>query len=170
MENTANQPIELVQQHTRQARTFLRLVRHRQFLPIHHRIFTLQSFSYTKNYKAINHIIMHCRKSLLFDKETTWTKKNHSNMFDVTMGTFNGAEVCEFLGLFLLDNLNDKNNVRLYRDDGLVLLRNASGPQSERTRKDNTREFKKQALSRCHPKPNRSRKTRQRNIIWLNPP
>ena len=35
----------------------------------------------------------------------------------------------------------------LYRDDGLVLLRNASGPQSERTRKGITREFKKQGLN-----------------------
>ena len=95
-------------------------------------------------------IIMHCRKSLLFDNETAWTKKNHSNMFDVTMGNFDGAEVCELIGLFLLNNLSEKygkDNVGLYRDDGLVLLRNASGPQSERTRKDITREFKEQGLS-----------------------
>ena len=93
---------------------------------------------------------MHCRKSLLFDKETAWTKKNHSDMFDVTMGSFDGAEVCELIGLFLLNNLSEKygkNNVGLYRDDGLVLLRNANGPQSERTRKDITREFKKQGLN-----------------------
>ena len=71
-------------------------------------------------------------------------------MFDVTMGSFDGAEVCELIGLFLLDNLSDKygkNNVGLYRDDGLVLLRNASEPQSERTRKDITREFKRQGLN-----------------------
>ena len=42
---------------------------------------------------------------------------------------------------------NGFNNVGLYRDDGLVLLRNASGPQSERTRKDITREFKTQGLN-----------------------
>ena len=51
---------------------------------------------------------------------------------------------------FLLNNLREKygkNNVGLYRDDGLVLLRNASGPQSERTRKDITREFRKQGLN-----------------------
>ena len=93
---------------------------------------------------------MHCRKFLLFDNETAWTKKNHSNMFDVTMGSFDGAEVCELIGLFLLDNLSEeygKNNVGLYRDDGLVLLKNASGPQSERTRKDITREFKRQGLN-----------------------
>ena len=71
-------------------------------------------------------------------------------MFDVTMGSFDGAEVCELIGLFLLDDLGDKygkNNVGLYRDDGLVLPRNASGPQSEQTRKDITREFKKQGLN-----------------------
>ena len=81
---------------------------------------------------------MHCRKSLLFDNETAWTKKNHSNMFDVTMGSIDGAEVCELIG---------KNNVGLYRDDGLVLLKNASRPQSERTRKDISREFKRQGLN-----------------------
>ena len=39
------------------------------------------------------------------------------------------------------------HNVGLYRDDGLVLLKNASGPQSERTRKHITREFKRQGLN-----------------------
>ena len=66
------------------------------------------------------------------------------------MGSFHGAEVCEPIGLFLLTNLSEKyrkNNVGLYRDDGLVLLTNATGPQSERTRKDVTREFKKQGLN-----------------------
>ena len=57
------------------------------------------------------------------------------------MGSFDAAEVCELTRLFLLNNLSEeygKNNVGLYRDNGLVLLRNASGPQSERTRKDIT--------------------------------
>ena len=71
-------------------------------------------------------------------------------MLDVTMGSFDAAEVSELTGLFLLNNLSEKygkNNVGLYRDNGLVLLRNASGPQSERTRKDITWEFKKQGLN-----------------------
>ena len=71
-------------------------------------------------------------------------------MLDITMGSFDGVEVCELTGLFLLNNLSEeygKNNVGLYRDNGLVLLRNASGPQSERTRKDITWEFKKQGLN-----------------------
>ena len=110
-----------------------------------------KTISFAKNYTTINDkdidIIMHRRKSLLFDNETAWSKKNHSSLFDVS---FDGAEVCELIGLFLLNNLSEKygkNNVGLYRDDGLVLLRNASGPQSEWTRKDITREFKKQGLN-----------------------
>ncbi|PFX19648.1 hypothetical protein AWC38_SpisGene15931 [Stylophora pistillata] len=65
------------------------------------------------------------------------------------MGSFDGAEVCELIGLFLLNSLGEKygkNNVGLCRDDGLVLLRNTSRPQSERTRKEIAREFKKQGL------------------------
>ena len=110
--------------------------------------------SFAKNYTSIGDkdidIIMHCLKSLLFDNETAWTKKYHGNMFDVTMASFDGVEVCELIGLFLPNNLSEKyskNNVGLYSDDGLVLLRNASGPQSERTGKDITREFKKQGLN-----------------------
>ena len=104
-----------------------------------------KAISFAKNYTTISDkdidIIIHCRKSLLFDNETAWTKKNHSSMLDITMGSFDGVEVCELTGLFLLNNLSEeygKNNVGLYRDNGLVLLRNASGPQSERTRKDIT--------------------------------
>ena len=112
-----------------------------------------KAISYAKNYTTISDrdidIIMHCRKSLLFD-ETAWTKKNHSNMFDLTIASFDGTEVCELIGLFLLDNLSEKygkNNVGFYRDDGLVLLKNARGPQSERIRKDITRQFKRQGLN-----------------------
>ncbi len=47
-------------------------------------------------------------------------------MFDVTMGSFDGAELCELVGLFLLNELSqifDKDHVGLYRDDGLMLLK-----------------------------------------------
>ena len=63
-------------------------------------------------------------------------------MFDVAMGSFDGAEVGELIGLFLLDNLSEKygkNNVGLYRDDDLVLLKNVTA--------DHNREFKRQGLN-----------------------
>ena len=42
-------------------------------------------------------IINHTRKSLLFNGDETWIKKE-SNLFDVTMGAFDGAEICELVG------------------------------------------------------------------------
>ena len=54
------------------------------------------------------------------------------------MGSFDGAEVCELVGLFLLQKLQlllGRGNVGLYRDDGLAALKNQSGPHSERIRK-----------------------------------
>ena len=39
-------------------------------------------------------IIQHTRKSLLFNNCEPWIKKD-SSIFDVTMGAFDGTEVCE---------------------------------------------------------------------------
>ena len=41
------------------------------------------------------------------------------------MGGFYGAEICEIIGLYLLDKLSDllgKENMGLYRDDGLAAM------------------------------------------------
>ena len=46
-------------------------------------------------------------------------------MFDVTMSSYDGAEVCEIVGLYLLEKLStliDKKKIGLYRDDGFLLL------------------------------------------------
>ena len=69
-------------------------------------------------------IIYHSRKSLLFDKGNTWMKKAE-NIFDVAMGAYDGAEVCELVGTFLLEKIIEvcnKSNIELYRDDGLQRL------------------------------------------------
>ena len=60
-------------------------------------------------------LIAHARKSLLFSKGDTWIKKNNE-LFDVTMGAYDGAEVCELVGLFLLNEISktfNKHNVGL---------------------------------------------------------
>ena len=70
-------------------------------------------------------IIMHARKSLLFNPQgETWTKKS-SGRFDVTMGSFDRAEVCKLVGLFIRQQLSQvitSNAMGLYRDDGLAIL------------------------------------------------
>ena len=46
------------------------------------------------------------------------------------MRAYDGAEVCEIVGLFLLNNLPnkfDKNSVGFYRDDELALFKNING-------------------------------------------
>ena len=93
-------------------------------------------------------IIRHCRKSVLFNDSSTWVKKTNE-AFDVAMGSYDGAEVCELVGLFILDNLSkiiDKNLVGLYRDDGLAILRNMSGPDTEKFRKTIAAVFKQFGL------------------------
>ena len=75
-------------------------------------------------------------------------KKTGKN-FEVAMGSFDGAEICEYVGLFLLDRLASvlgKEYIGLYRDYGRAVLRNISGPTMERTRKKITRVFRAQGL------------------------
>ena len=70
-------------------------------------------------------IIYHARKSLLFNEESTWMKKD--GLFDVTMGAYDGAEVCELVGTFLLDKVSEKyekSSIGLYRYDGLPVFKN----------------------------------------------
>ena len=89
-------------------------------------------------------IIKHAHKSLLFYREKTWIKKNHDSLFDVTMGSYDGAEICELVGLFLVNNLAKrfgKESVGLYRDDGLLILKGTGGRQADQARKDLHRMF-----------------------------
>ena len=66
-------------------------------------------------------IIIHAKKSMLFNKQIPWCKRENKN-FDVTMGSFDGAESCELVGLYILSQLQHLDiNVGLYRDDGLAI-------------------------------------------------
>ena len=65
--------------------------------------------------------------------------KNDSSLFDVTIGAYDEVEVCELVGIFLLYKLSqkyNKNNIFLYRDDGLAIFKNISGPKSEKVKED----------------------------------
>ena len=93
-------------------------------------------------------IIYHSRKSLLFNQEQTWMKKG-SDLFDVSMDAYDGAEVCELIGIFLLNLLGrqyDTKNIGLYRDDGLSIFKNCSGPQMEKIKKHLQKIFKNNGL------------------------
>ena len=68
------------------------------------------------------------------------------------MGSHDGAEVCELIGIYLLHKITDreegifeKGNVGLYRDDGLSIVR-GSDVERERTTKRLIKIFKDQKL------------------------
>ena len=67
--------------------------------------------------------IRQAAKSFLVSNSHSWIKKN-GGIFDVTMGGFHGAEICDLVGLFLLSQLKDIipiSSIGLYRDDGLAV-------------------------------------------------
>ena len=92
-------------------------------------------------------IIMNASKSILFSKGEAWTKS--SGLFDITMGAYHGAEVCELVGLFMLDQMQStfpQLNFGLYRDDGLGDHRRMPGPDLERMKKGIVALFKSHGL------------------------
>ena len=65
--------------------------------------------------------------------------KKQSGLLDVTMGAYDGAEVCELVGtymLLLISEEDNKKDFRLYRDDGLGVVKNKKGPETEKIRKN----------------------------------
>ena len=67
-------------------------------------------------------IIIHAKSSILTYKNQHLQKKGPTT-FDVTMGSFEGAETCKLVGSFLLSQLQQLSiNIGLYRDDGLAVV------------------------------------------------
>ena len=63
--------------------------------------------------------------TLLYYEDSVWIKKGEGGNFDVSIGAYDGAEICELVGCVLLYNINkimDPNNHGLYRDDGLIIV------------------------------------------------
>ena len=55
--------------------------------------------------------------------------KNTGSFFDVTIGSYEGAEIWELVETYIFSPLSkfiNKNNCGLYRDDGLILLKNTT--------------------------------------------
>ena len=74
-------------------------------------------------------IILHSRKTLLFNDNEPWVKAGDSPMFEVAKGSYDGTEVCELVGFYILHKLTTafpNGNVGLYRDDGQAAFRNTS--------------------------------------------
>ena len=54
------------------------------------------------------------------------------------MSSYDGAEICELVGLFILNHLGKsfgKENIGLYRDDSSAIIKNRSASLADKTRK-----------------------------------
>ena len=91
--------------------------------------------------------IMHAKHSLLFSNRDPWQKRNSNTLFDVTMGSYDGAETCELVGCYLLSQLKQipDIDIGLYRDDGLAVLKQTPR-EIERVKKEICKIFAKNDL------------------------
>ena len=110
------------------------------------------NFSKTKLYISNKEmsIIMQSRNTLLFNKRQPWVKKSGNEEFDVPLGCLDGAELCEIIGIYILTKLQSvlqKDNVGLYRHDGLGGAKELPGPEMKRKRKQIIEILKKLGLS-----------------------
>ena len=79
--------------------------------------------------------------------------KNKKNSgFDVAMGAYDGAEVSEICGLYMLHKIIDikklfkKEEIGIFRDDGLSVMK-GTGHEKDKTRKALILAFKEEGLS-----------------------
>ena len=99
------------------------------------------ALDFASNYDNISEeerdIIIHAKTSCLYNSGEHWGKRSSSNLFDVTMGSYDGAESCELVGSFLLHLITAKHGKKfgLYRDDGLGIVKQ-SAREIERIKKD----------------------------------
>ena len=66
------------------------------------------------------------------------------------MGCYGGADVCELVGTYILNklkNITNKENIGLYRDDGLGIFQNIPKTEIERKKKQIVKVFKDCGLS-----------------------
>ena len=71
----------------------------------------------------------------MFYGNEAWKKKDADTTFDVTMGSYDGAEFCDLIGIYiqsLLTNILSKDNMGLYRDNALSIICKISKQQIDR--------------------------------------
>ena len=51
---------------------------------------------------------MQSRNTLLFNKNQPWVKKSGNEEFDVPMGCFDGAELCEMIGIYYINEITKR--------------------------------------------------------------
>ena len=76
-----------------------------------------------------------------------YKKRDSDRMFDVTMGSYDGAETCELIGAYMLSLLAPKlkHELGLYLDDGIAVCR-ATPREIEKIKQEVSHAFKANGL------------------------
>ena len=83
-------------------------------------------------------IIKQCRKTLLYYEDSVWIKKGEGGNFDVSVGAYDGAEICELVGCVLLYSINKimgPSSHGLYHCDSLIIVDKSTPKKCDRIRK-----------------------------------
>ena len=93
------------------------------------------------------HTYIYAKRSYLYCEDSIWGKTDSQGLFDVTMGSWDGAETCELVGAYILSQVREKhgNDIGLYRDDGLGAFE-ATPQRIERIKKSLCKIFKDNGL------------------------
>ena len=65
-------------------------------------------------------------------------EKEHDSSFGIIMGSYDGAELCEMIGIYiqsLLESTLEKDLMGLYRDNRLIIIRNTNSQQADKIQK-----------------------------------
>ena len=76
---------------------------------------------------------------MFFSTKKKFGKKVHNNCFNITMGSHDGGKICEFVGVYILSHLETiikKNEIGLYHEDGLLILRNSNGQKNGQNKEE----------------------------------
>ena len=122
-----------------------------EFYPSINEKLLLKALDFASKYRPISShesdIILHAKRSLLFSNDSSWEKKSSNDLFDVTMGSFDGAETCELVSCYLLSLLINKygQNIGLYCDDGSAAF-NKTPQEIEKIKKELCKIFRENDL------------------------
>ena len=65
--------------------------------------FFRERISWCLKVNIISLVLMHTCQTIVCYDNRIWTKLNNTDNFDIAMGSFHGAEMCDLVGLYILD-------------------------------------------------------------------